>query len=184
VEQLDVEFSVEGNVTRRGWLFVPDGPTPRPAITMAHGYAGIRELGLDRFARVFADTGFVALVHDHRGFGVSDGWPRFDIDPWRQIADWLPSIPARRGRRPDRPVGHQLCRRPRAGAGAVVASRPRPTPGQQRQPRCPRRAGDRRFARCAGQVQFSFTYNEWCLYICRPHNRFDFVQNRSVCLLV
>jgi len=88
VEQLDVEFSVEGNVTLRGWLFVPDGPAPRPAITMAHGYAGIREHGLDRFARVFADAGFVVLVHDHRGFGVSDGWPRFDIDPWRHIVDW------------------------------------------------------------------------------------------------
>jgi hypothetical protein len=42
---------------------------------------------LERFARVFADAGFVVLVHDHRGFGASDGRPRFDIDPWRQIAD-------------------------------------------------------------------------------------------------
>jgi cephalosporin-C deacetylase-like acetyl esterase len=92
VEQFDVEFGVEGNVKLRGWLFVPDGPGPRPAITMAHGYAGIREHGLDRFARVFADAGFVVLVHDHRGFGVSDGQPRFDIDPWRQIADWRYAI--------------------------------------------------------------------------------------------
>ena len=88
VEQLDVGFRVEGNVTLRGWLFVPDGRGPRPAITMAHGFAGIREHGLDRFARVFAEAGFVVLVHDHRGFGVSDGQPRFDVDPWRQIADW------------------------------------------------------------------------------------------------
>jgi cephalosporin-C deacetylase-like acetyl esterase len=42
VEQLEVEFGAEGNVTIRG-LFVPDVPGPRPAITMAHGYAGIRE---------------------------------------------------------------------------------------------------------------------------------------------
>src|SRR5271168_4846679 len=55
---------------------------------MAHGYAGIREHGLGRFARVFADAGFIVLVHDHRGFGASDGQPRFDVDPWRQIADW------------------------------------------------------------------------------------------------
>jgi fermentation-respiration switch protein FrsA (DUF1100 family) len=88
VEQLDVGFRVEGNVTLRGWLFVPDGRGPRPAITMAHGFAGIREHGLDRFARVFAEAGFVVLVHDHRGFGFSDGQPRFDVDPWRQIADW------------------------------------------------------------------------------------------------
>jgi cephalosporin-C deacetylase-like acetyl esterase len=92
VEQLDVEFGVEVNVTLRGWLFVPDMPAPRPAITMAHGFAGIREHGLDRFARVFADAGFVVLVHDHRGFGASDGQPRFDVDPWRQIADWLYAI--------------------------------------------------------------------------------------------
>jgi len=92
VEQIDVEFGVEGNATLRGWLFVPDMPGRRPAITMAHGYAGIREHGLDRFARVFADAGFVVLVHDHRGFGVSDGLPRFDVDPWRQVADWRYAI--------------------------------------------------------------------------------------------
>jgi cephalosporin-C deacetylase-like acetyl esterase len=92
VDQIDVEFGVEGNVTLRAWLFVPDTPGARPAITMAHGFAGIREHGLDRFARVFADAGFVVLVHDHRGFGASDGQPRFDVDPWRQIADWRYAI--------------------------------------------------------------------------------------------
>ena len=59
---------------------------------MAHGFAGIREHGLGRFARVFAEAGFVVLVHDHRGFGASDGRPRFDVDPWRQIADWRHAI--------------------------------------------------------------------------------------------
>jgi len=92
VKREDVEFAVEGDVTLRGWLFVPEGPGPRPSITMAHGYAGVREHGLERFARVFAEAGFVVLVHDHRGFGHSDGEPRFDIDPWRQIADWRRAI--------------------------------------------------------------------------------------------
>ena len=76
----------------RGWLFVPDGPAPHPAITMAHGFAGVMEHGLERFARAFADAGFVVLVHDHRGFGASGGTPRFDIDPWVQIADWRRAI--------------------------------------------------------------------------------------------
>jgi uncharacterized protein len=92
VQQTDVEFSAEGGATLRAWLFVPDLPAQRPAITMAHGFAGIRQHGLDRFATVFADAGFVVLVHDHRGFGASDGQPRFDIDPWRQIADWRYAI--------------------------------------------------------------------------------------------
>jgi uncharacterized protein len=91
-EQRDVEFVVEGNVTLRAWLYVPDGPGSHAAITMAHGFAGIREHGLDNFARVYAEAGFVVLVHDHRGFGASDGQPRFDVDPWRQIADWRYAI--------------------------------------------------------------------------------------------
>jgi fermentation-respiration switch protein FrsA (DUF1100 family) len=59
---------------------------------MAHGYAGVKDHGLERFARAFADAGFVVLVHDHRGFGASGGALRFDIDPWTQIADWRRAI--------------------------------------------------------------------------------------------
>ena len=92
VQREDVEFPVEGGVTLRGWLFVPDGPAPHPAITMAHGFAGVKEHGLERFARAFADAGFVVLAHDHRGFGASGGSPRFDVDPWAQIADWRRAI--------------------------------------------------------------------------------------------
>jgi fermentation-respiration switch protein FrsA (DUF1100 family) len=92
VKREDVEFAVEGDVTLRGWLFVAEGPGLHPGITMAHGYAGVREHGLERFARVFAEAGFVVLVHDHRGFGASEGEPRFDVDPWRQIADWRSAI--------------------------------------------------------------------------------------------
>ena len=79
-------------MTLRGWLFVPHGPPPHPAITMAHGFAGVKEHRLDRFATAFAAAGFVVLVHDHRGFGASGGLPRFDVDPWVQIADWRRAI--------------------------------------------------------------------------------------------
>ncbi len=92
MQRQDVEFTGEGAVTLRGWLFVPDGAGPHPAITMAHGFAGVKDHGLERFARVFAEAGFVVLVHDHRGFGASDGEPRFDVDPWVQIADWRRAI--------------------------------------------------------------------------------------------
>jgi fermentation-respiration switch protein FrsA (DUF1100 family) len=88
----DVAFTAEGGVILRGWLFTPDGPGPHPAITMAHGFAGVKEHGLERFARAFADAGFVVLVHDHRGFGGSDGSPRFDVHPWVQISDWRRAI--------------------------------------------------------------------------------------------
>ncbi|GAA1908438.1 alpha/beta hydrolase [Streptantibioticus ferralitis] len=92
VDRIDVEFGADGGVMLRGWLFLPQEPGPRPAITMAHGYAGVKEHGLERFARRFAENGFVVLLHDHRGFGASDGLPRQDVDPWQQIADWRRAI--------------------------------------------------------------------------------------------
>jgi fermentation-respiration switch protein FrsA (DUF1100 family) len=93
VKRMDVEFEAEGGVMLRAWLYVPEGGTkPYPAITMAHGYAGTREHGIEAFAKVFAESGFAVLLHDHRGFGASGGEPRQDVDPWRQIADWRRAI--------------------------------------------------------------------------------------------
>jgi uncharacterized protein len=89
----DVRFEADGGIKLAGWLFEPEGKSvSRPAITMAHGYAGLKEHGIERFARAFADDGFVVLLHDHRTFGASEGEPRQDIDPWRQIADWRRAI--------------------------------------------------------------------------------------------
>jgi uncharacterized protein len=91
-EKIDVEFMAEGGVTLRAWLFVPSGDGPHPAITMAHGFAATRAHGLEPYARLFANNGFVVLVHDHRNFGASEGEPRQDVDPWRQLADWRRAI--------------------------------------------------------------------------------------------
>ena len=71
VTRTDVEFEADGGVKLRGWLYVPEGHGRRPAITMAHGYAGTKEHGIEPFAKAFADAGFVVLLHDHRGFGAS-----------------------------------------------------------------------------------------------------------------
>jgi dienelactone hydrolase len=93
MRRTNIEFEVEAGLTLRGWLFTPEGDAgPHPAVTMAHGYGGVKEFGLERFARAFAEAGFVVLVHDHRNFGASDGEPRGDIDPWRQIGDWRRAI--------------------------------------------------------------------------------------------
>jgi fermentation-respiration switch protein FrsA (DUF1100 family) len=93
-DRVDIEFPGEDGIALRGWLYRPEDAEarPRPAITIAHGFAAVKEHGLDRFAGAFAKAGFVVLVHDHRGFGASEGSPRQDIDPWRQIADWRRAI--------------------------------------------------------------------------------------------
>ncbi len=92
VVKIDVAVPAEGGVSLGAWLFLPDGAAARPAITMAHGFAGTREHGIERFAQAFAAAGFVVLVHDHRNFGTSGGDLRGDIDPWRQVADWRRAI--------------------------------------------------------------------------------------------
>ena len=90
--KLDVTIPAEGGIELGAWLFLREGDGIRPAITMAHGFGGTKEHGLDRFALAFAAAGFVVLVHDHRNFGTSGGDLRGDIDPWQQIGDWRRAI--------------------------------------------------------------------------------------------
>jgi len=88
-----VRFTADGNVELGAWLYLPESKASRnPAITMAHGYAAVKEHGLAKFAEAFADAGFIVLLHDHRTFGISGGEPRQDVDPWRQVADWRRAI--------------------------------------------------------------------------------------------
>jgi fermentation-respiration switch protein FrsA (DUF1100 family) len=89
----DVRFAVDDGIELGAWLYLPKRGGQRcPSITMAHGYAGVKEHGIAKFAEAFADAGFVVLLHDHRSFGSSGGEQRQDIDPWRQVADWRRAV--------------------------------------------------------------------------------------------
>lgn len=80
---------VEGGVHLHAWVFRPERVAGSvPAITMAHGFSGLKYRGLQRYAERFVQAGFAVIVHDHRNFGLSGGKIRGDIDPWEQIADW------------------------------------------------------------------------------------------------
>lgn len=88
----DVEFDADG-VTLRGWLYIPDGRSgAAPAVVLAPGFSAVKEMHVDRFAEAFADAGLVALVYDNRNFGVSDGEPRQEVDPWAQVRDYRTAI--------------------------------------------------------------------------------------------
>lgn len=89
----DVTFKTEDGVALRGWHVRPEsGSGPWPTIVMAHGFSAVKEMYLDAFAEVFAAAGLAALAFDHRNLGASDGEPRQEIDPWRQIADTRDAI--------------------------------------------------------------------------------------------
>ena len=119
-QRIDVEFTADDGVTLGGWLFLPDGQGPHPAITMAHGYAGTREHGIESFARLFAGSGFAVLLHDHRGFGASGGEPRQDVDPWQQVSDWRRAISLLEGRPEVDPARIGLWGTSYAGGHAIV----------------------------------------------------------------
>jgi fermentation-respiration switch protein FrsA (DUF1100 family) len=78
-----------------GWLYVPDGISPgqkAPAIVMAHGFSGVKEAYLPRFAEQFVAAGFVTLVFDYRYLGASEGNPRSQIIWYEQIEDYRNAI--------------------------------------------------------------------------------------------
>ena len=52
----------------------------------------MKEMYLDSFAEAFAEAGLGSLVFDNRNFGASDGEPRQEIDPWRQVRDYRDAI--------------------------------------------------------------------------------------------
>jgi hypothetical protein len=88
----DIEFNADG-VKLRGWFYTPDrGTGPFPTVVLAHGFSGVKEMGLDRYAEVFAAGALAVLVYDNRCLGASGGEPRSEIDPAWQRRDYRSAI--------------------------------------------------------------------------------------------
>jgi fermentation-respiration switch protein FrsA (DUF1100 family) len=88
----DVEFTSEG-VTLRGWLYLPEGDGPHPAVVVTGGFASVKEVFLDHnYPEVFADAGIVVLSYDHINCGTSDGLPRQELDPIKQQRGYKDAI--------------------------------------------------------------------------------------------
>jgi len=89
----DIEFKVDDGTVLRGWHYLPDQRVGNvPTVVMAHGFASVKEIYLDKYAELFAQSGIASLVYDHRCFGASDGQPRQELDPLMQIRDWRDAI--------------------------------------------------------------------------------------------
>jgi fermentation-respiration switch protein FrsA (DUF1100 family) len=82
----EIRFAADG-VELVGRLWRPAGAGPYPLVVLCHGFSATMAMGLADYARVFVDAGLACLAYDHRNFGASGGEPRFEIDPWRQVAD-------------------------------------------------------------------------------------------------
>jgi fermentation-respiration switch protein FrsA (DUF1100 family) len=60
-----------------------------PGIVMCGPVSSVKEQTLPYYAERFADAGYTVLTFDPRGFGESEGDPRFHYDPWIVIADFV-----------------------------------------------------------------------------------------------
>ena len=83
----DVTIRAEDGIRLAAWLYRPEGGGPYPAVVMSHGFTALRRMGLDRYASVFRAAGLACVVYDHRNWGDSEGEPRHETDPWRQLSD-------------------------------------------------------------------------------------------------
>jgi len=87
----DICFTADG-VELAGVLLRPDGAGPHPIIVLSHGFSAVMAMGLLDYAEVFRTAGLACLVYEHRNFGASGGEPRYEIDPWRQVADMRDAV--------------------------------------------------------------------------------------------
>jgi hypothetical protein len=92
VEEEAVAFPSQG-ATLRGYMLTPGGAASRlPAVVMAHGTSATLQMVAVEYARAFARAGLAVLLYDHRNFGVSDGEPRQEINPWIQCRGYLDAL--------------------------------------------------------------------------------------------
>lgn len=87
-----VEFPSEG-ATLRGRLYLRRATShAAPLVVMTHGTSATITMVTDRYAEVFYEAGFAVLLYDHRNFGISDGEPRQQINPWIQARGYRDAI--------------------------------------------------------------------------------------------
>lgn len=87
-----VEFVTDGCVLR-GTFYSPTAVNgPWPVVVMAHGWGMVSGGDLEDYAAGIVAEGFAALTFDFRHLGESEGEPRQEIDPLRQVEDYRSAI--------------------------------------------------------------------------------------------
>lgn len=87
-----IEFPVEGSLVR-GTFYLPSGSRrDLPVVVLAHGWGMVAGGDLEDYAAIIVNSGFAALTFDFRNLGRSEGTPRQEIDPHRQVEDFRAAI--------------------------------------------------------------------------------------------
>jgi fermentation-respiration switch protein FrsA (DUF1100 family) len=86
-----VRFESDGN-RLAGHLYRPPQAASgevTPGIVMTGPVSSVKEQTLPHYAERFAAAGYTVLTFDARGFGESEGEPRFHYDPWLIVSDYV-----------------------------------------------------------------------------------------------
>jgi fermentation-respiration switch protein FrsA (DUF1100 family) len=86
-----ISFKSDGN-RLAGHLYRPPQAASgesTPGIVMTGPVSSVKEQTLPHYAERFADAGYTVLTFDPRGFGESEGEPRFHYDPWQIVSDYV-----------------------------------------------------------------------------------------------
>ena len=84
----NISFDV-GGLKLSGWLYFPKQIKVRkvPCIVMAQGFAGTKDILLEKYALRFIKHGYAVLTFDYRYFGESEGIPRQQYAVVKQLED-------------------------------------------------------------------------------------------------
>jgi alpha-beta hydrolase superfamily lysophospholipase len=87
-----IGFTSDGAVLR-GALHLPEGSPAGgfPLVVLAQGLGTLHEW-THRTAGAFVEAGIAALTVDYRGFGISEGEPRQQAEPWKIVHDLRAAI--------------------------------------------------------------------------------------------
>jgi pimeloyl-ACP methyl ester carboxylesterase len=98
----EVSFNSEGAELRGRHYCHPAGP--KPTVIMTHGTTATITMAVDRYAEAIFVAGFDVLLYDHKNFGLSDGEPRQEINPWVQTRGYRDAAAFLRVKQPDNPI--------------------------------------------------------------------------------
>ncbi|KAF2259784.1 alpha/beta-hydrolase [Lojkania enalia] len=89
----DISFKTVDGLTLKGWLYPVTQVSGRaPAIIITPGFNCVKEMFVPEVGAYFQKAGIAALIYDPRTLGDSEGLPRNDIDPMKQLSDYSDAL--------------------------------------------------------------------------------------------
>lgn len=85
-----VKFKTLDGLMLAGVLYSADQRGPGVIITP--GFNCVKEMFVPEVAEEFQKHGITALIYDPRNLGESEGTPRNDIDPMKQVSDYSDAL--------------------------------------------------------------------------------------------